>query len=72
MVNVAELKTLPVAERLQLVEALWDSIAAENQNIPLPASQRNELRRRRAAYLKNPSGGVTWPELKAKIQKGHA
>lgn len=72
MVNVAELKSLSVAERLQIVEDLWDSIALDNQEIPIPQSQVDELRRRREAYLKNPSGGISWNELKAGIQGRHA
>ena len=34
---------LGVAERLKLVEDLWDSIAAEQNNLPLTEAQKAEL-----------------------------
>jgi putative addiction module component (TIGR02574 family) len=34
---------LPVAERLKLVEDIWDSIAAEQEHLPLTSDQRAEL-----------------------------
>jgi putative addiction module component (TIGR02574 family) len=42
-----ELFKLNAAERLELVEQLWDSIAAERENEPFPLSeaQREELDR---------------------------
>ncbi len=43
-----ELFKLTAAERLELVEELWDSIAAERESEPFPLSdaQREELDRR--------------------------
>jgi len=37
---------LPLAERIQLVEDLWDSIAADAERLPLCGSHREELARR--------------------------
>lgn len=44
------LKDLPLEERLKLVEDLWDSIAAEGQNLPLTEPQRRLLDERLAEY----------------------
>jgi putative addiction module component (TIGR02574 family) len=44
------LHDLPLEERLRLVEDLWDSIAAEQEKLPLTPKQRVELDRRLAAY----------------------
>jgi len=41
---------LPVEDRIKLVEDLWDSIAADQQILPLTAEQRDELDRRLDAY----------------------
>jgi putative addiction module component (TIGR02574 family) len=41
---------LPLEERIKLVEDLWDSIAAEQQALPLTREQRVELDRRLDAY----------------------
>jgi putative addiction module component (TIGR02574 family) len=46
----AKPQQLPVAERIRLVEDLWDSIAADQQTLPLTAEQRAEIDRRLDAY----------------------
>ena len=40
-----QLLTLPLAERIELVEDLWDSIAADAESVPVPESHRRELAR---------------------------
>ena len=45
-----KLHDLPIEERLRLVEALWDSIAADAQALPLTEAQRAELDSRLDAY----------------------
>ena len=62
-----ELETLPVPERVQLVEDLWDSIARSNAEIPVPQWQKDELDRRKQNYLRNPGSGRTWDEVKQDI-----
>lgn len=44
------LRDLPVDQRLRLVEELWDSIAADQEALPLTDEQRAELDRRLDAY----------------------
>lgn len=46
----ARLNELPIEERIRVVEDLWDSIAADQQALPLTAEQRDELDRRLDAY----------------------
>jgi putative addiction module component (TIGR02574 family) len=46
--TLAEIKTLSIEERLALVEAIWDSIATEPENLPLTYAQPVELERRLA------------------------
>ena len=46
----ANLRELPIDERIRLVEDLWDSIAADQGTLPLKAEQREELDRRLDAY----------------------
>ncbi|MDP8236899.1 MAG: addiction module protein [Candidatus Erginobacter occultus] len=62
-----ELETLPVPERVQLVEDLWDSIARSNAEIPIPRWQRDEVDRRKQNYLRNPDSGRTWDAVKRDI-----
>lgn len=46
----ANLRQLPVEERIKLVEDLWDSIAEDRNALPVTPEQRAELDRRLAAY----------------------
>ncbi len=60
----AALFRLDRAERLQLVEDLWDSIAEEDaSNLPAPDWKRDELRQRKARFLQHPEAGQNWAEV---------
>ncbi len=68
MANVLEeLEKLSVAERLQLVEDLWASIARSNTEVPIPQWQKDELARRKEIYLRNPDAVLTWDQAKRDI-----
>ena len=47
---IANLNTLPIEERIQLVEDLWDSIAEEKAVLPITKEQKIELDSRLEAY----------------------
>lgn len=72
MDTISELKSLPVPERLQLVEDLWDSIASDQESLSDHPAVIEEIRRRRARFDANPGSGVTWDEMKKKIRSGRA
>jgi putative addiction module component (TIGR02574 family) len=59
---------LSFAERLLLVEEIWDSIAAEAEKQPITDAQRRDLERRVAEYEANPKAGSTWEAVKARLQ----
>lgn len=65
-----ELEQLPVAERMLLVEDLWDSIARSAAEPTVPQWQRDELDRRKALLAKEPDAAVTWEEAKRSILAG--
>ena len=44
------LSNLPIEDRLQLVQDLWDSIAADTSAVPVDADQLAEVRKRLAKY----------------------
>lgn len=66
---VAEILELPVAERMQLVEAIWDSISAAPESLPLTQWQRDELDRRLAEYEADPASGSSLDEVFARIRQ---
>ena len=45
-----EISRLGLSEKLRLVEDIWDAIAAENSEIPLPEWQKQELKKRYEEY----------------------
>ena len=57
---------LSVAERIQLVEDLWDSIA-EDADIPLTDAQKAELDRRLEDLERNPDAGEPWEAVRARL-----
>ena len=67
--QLSDILQLTVAERIQLAEDIWDSVAAFPEAIPLTDSQKEELDRRLQAYAENPSEGISWDELKDKLRK---
>jgi putative addiction module component (TIGR02574 family) len=60
-------KRLSIADRILLVEEIWDTIAEENQAFELTDSQKRELDRRLASVRANPTQGRTWDEIKAEF-----
>jgi putative addiction module component (TIGR02574 family) len=67
--QLSDILEMSVAERIQLVEDIWDSIAAVPEAIPLTDEQRQELDRRLETYARNPEEGILWDELKKKVHK---
>ena len=58
------LDRLTRSERLELVQALWDSIAAETTPTHLTDAQRTEELERRADEADaDPDGGIPWEEV---------
>ena len=65
---VAQILELPVAERMQLVEVIWDSISAAPESLPLTQWQRDELDRRLAEYEADPSSASSLEEVFARVR----
>lgn len=63
------LSSLSINERILLVEAIWDSIAADQAMLPLTPEQRDELDRRLDAYETDQVKGREAGELIADIKK---
>ncbi len=62
-----EILKLNPAERLQLVEDIWDSLIDLPDSIPVTPAQRAELDRRLAKYRNDPHGAIPWDEVKRRI-----
>lgn len=67
-----DFRSLSIAERLKLVEDVWDSIATEQPDaeaLPLTQSERAELDRRLAAHAADPGAAVPWSEVRAALTR---
>lgn len=62
-----DLLALPVADRLKLIESLWDSIDADTTALPLPDWHRDEIDRRLEALDAGTSVGAPWSEVRERI-----
>ena len=63
--NVSELS---IAERILLVQDIWDSIADEGEQIKLTVDQKAELDRRMKDYGESPEEFSTWDDVKRSLQ----
>lgn len=64
-----DISKLTVAERIQLAEDLWDSVAAETGDVPLSEAQAAEIDRRLAELELDPDAGESWPVVRARIEQ---
>jgi len=69
---VDTVKGLPLAERIELVEALWESITQEGYEPPLTPEQAAELDRRLEAHRRNPNDVVSWESIKEDLSNGQS
>ncbi|MBM3460529.1 MAG: addiction module protein [Armatimonadetes bacterium] len=63
------IRDLPVSERIQLVEDIWDSIAVDQNALPLTEEQKRELDRRLETYRSSGSPGRPAREAIEQIRK---
>jgi putative addiction module component (TIGR02574 family) len=66
--KAGDILELSVAERIQMVEDIWDSIAAVPEAVALTEEQKKELDRRLEAYHLNPDAGSPWIEVRERIR----
>ena len=64
-----ELHSLPVADKLRLVEQLWDDIAASDEPVPLPEWHKEEAQRRAAELEANPEMALNRDELWKRVDQ---
>jgi putative addiction module component (TIGR02574 family) len=66
-----EAKRLSVEERVELVTAIWDSVAedAGAASLPLSDEHRRELNRRLADREQNPDSESPWADVAERLRK---
>ncbi len=69
-INISEIRSLTVEERLVLIDQIWDTIAAQPNSVEVSEAQRAELDRRLARYEASPDEGNSWDDVKARLDRG--
>jgi putative addiction module component (TIGR02574 family) len=62
---------LSKSEKLQLVEDLWDDLAAASDDVPVQEWQKQELDRRNANLRHATLPLLTWEQLKNNVRNGY-
>lgn len=62
-----EIGNLSAAEKFELLDALWESLASDD--LALTNVQRDELDHRLAQYERNPDEVIPWEEVRASLFK---
>lgn len=62
------IRSLPLRDRLKLIQTIWDDIVSSDEQIPVPSSAIEEAKRRRDELLMDPAIGMTHDEVWKKIK----
>lgn len=62
-----EALSLPVEDRLEIAEAIWESLEDSEADTAIPAWQRTLLDERISKDDAEPDAGSPWPEVKQRI-----
>ena len=65
--QINALMELSPIEKLELIEALWESLSATPEQLPVPDWQKLELDRRKTDYQNNPTPLLSWEEVHTNI-----
>jgi putative addiction module component (TIGR02574 family) len=68
-IAMKDVLALSVAECIQLVEDIWDSIAASGETLPVPDALREELDRRVEDHRLHLDTGTDWNDLRRRLGK---
>ena len=65
--SIREIRAMSVAEKILLVEDIWNSIALQECEVPVPQSHIDELEKRRENL--DPGSLLSLEELRARIDR---
>jgi putative addiction module component (TIGR02574 family) len=68
-ISSEEIHNLTVAERLELIEVIWDSIVDEPDAVPVTDAQRQELDRRLDSYGRKRPRLSSWDEVRTRLER---
>ncbi len=66
---LTEALKLPAPERIELAEALWDSVQRDPGSFPVPHAHLSILEERLVDMEANPKDESSWDEVRDRLQK---
>ena len=66
-IAAADLFSLSIPERIQLVEDIWDSIAIQPEMVELTSDTRDKLDIRLEEYEQHPQDQSSWDEVRSRL-----
>jgi putative addiction module component (TIGR02574 family) len=67
--TLAEIRSMSPEERIQLIQAIWDTIAEDQSQLDLSDAQKKDLTRRIAELDADPNNVLTWEQIKAHVKR---
>lgn len=64
------MRKLPVTDRMELIDELWHSLAADQADIPVPKWQQEMIDEKLAEIEANPGKGMPLEQFQRKIDQG--
>ena len=62
--SIADVKQLPLTEKLQIMEAIWEELRAQAEGVPVPQWHRDLLDERRKAVEEGREELLDWDSIK--------
>jgi putative addiction module component (TIGR02574 family) len=60
---------LPMEEKIDYVQSLWDRVAATAEEVPVPDWHLRVLEERLQAYQAEPDRGKAWKKVRERVQR---
>jgi putative addiction module component (TIGR02574 family) len=67
-VPIDSILDLPPAERIAIVQEIWESVVDSPELVEMTAAQRDELERRWVDFQRNPDDGESWADVKKSLR----
>ncbi len=67
--NQIDIESMDVEQRLQLIEALWNSLLDRPEALPMTDAQSRELDRRLDEIDAGDTAGIPWDEVMSQLRK---
>jgi putative addiction module component (TIGR02574 family) len=67
----SEIKMLSISQRLLLAQDIWDSIALEGDNLPMPEWQKKELATRYSLFKQGKIELHDWEDVHNQLRQQH-